>query len=67
MVFGQKETGAKRVTRATTLRVLFVSFVIDIYGAKNTALIFSEMSFIQFLPLLKKENAILLYFERPFK
>ena len=61
---------------------------------KNTALIFPEMSFIQFLPLFsgiiitsslinlhnrktsislkrkryfRKKNAILLYFERPFK
>ena len=34
LFFGQKETGAKRVTMATTLRVYFVSFVMDIYGAK---------------------------------
>ena len=55
---------------------------------KNTALIFPEISFVQFLPSLinlhsrktsislkplnekryfKKKNAILLYFERPFK
>ena len=34
LVFGRKETGAKRVTMAATLRVEFVSFVMDIYGAK---------------------------------
>ena len=34
LVFGWKETGAKIATMATTLRVLFVSFVMDIYGAK---------------------------------
>ena len=32
--FWQKETGAKRVAMETALRVHFVSFVMDIYGAK---------------------------------
>ena len=35
LVFGRKETGAKRVTMTTTLRAQVVSFVMDIYGAKS--------------------------------
>ena len=34
LLFGRKETGAKIVTIATTLRVKFVSFEMDISGAK---------------------------------
>ena len=34
LVFGRKEPGAQIVTIATTLRVKFVFFVMDIYGAK---------------------------------
>ena len=34
LVFGWKEPGAQIVTMATTLRVKFAFFVMDIYGAK---------------------------------
>ena len=34
LVFGRKETRAKVVTKATTVRVQFVSFVMGIYGAE---------------------------------
>ena len=52
LAFGRKETGAKRVTMATTLRVEFVSFVMDIYGAKFQEHCFNNFRdiVIQFLP-----------------
>ena len=33
LFLGQKQTGAEKVTMATTLRRYFVFFVLDIYGA----------------------------------
>ena len=34
LFLGQKQTGAERVTVAATLTMKFVSFVMDIYGAR---------------------------------
>ena len=97
MVFGWKETGAKVVTMATAVRVQFVSYVMDIYGAKfqehcfniSRDIAYSDFTTIQLQyydiitnliciiekrqyllnekRYFRKKNAILLYFERPFK